>query len=38
MHAAVFPTGFVNDALMNTVPSVIELLLQLMNAMFRFFG
>jgi len=32
MHAAVFATGFVDDALRNTVPSVSESLLQLVNA------
>ena len=36
MHAAVFATGFVDDALRNTVPSVSEPLLQLVNAVFRF--
>jgi len=36
MHAAVLATGFVDDALKNTVPSVNEPLLQLVNAVFRF--
>ena len=36
MHAAVFATGFVDDALRNTVPSVNESLLQLVIAVFRF--
>ena len=36
MHAAVFATGFVDDALRNTVPSVNEPLLQLVNVVFRF--
>jgi len=38
MHAAVFAmvTGFVDDALRNTVPSVNEPLLQLVNAVFWF--
>ena len=36
MHAAVFATGFVDDAVRNTVPSVSEPLLQLVSAMFRF--
>ena len=36
MHAAVFDTGFVNDAPRNTVPTVNEPLLQLVNAVFRF--
>ena len=36
MHAAMFATGFVNDALRNTVPSVNEPLLQLVNDVFRF--
>ena len=36
MHAAMFATGFVDDALRNTVPSVNYLLLQLVNAVFRF--
>ena len=34
MHAATFATGFVDDALMNTVPSVNEPLLQFVNAVF----
>jgi len=39
MHAAVFATGqwiFVSGALRNTVPSVSEPLLQLVNVAFRF--
>jgi len=36
MHAAVFITGFVDDALRNTAPSVNEPLLQLVNTVFRF--
>jgi len=36
MHAAVFATGFVDDALRNTLPSVNEPLLQLVNAVFQF--
>jgi len=36
MHAAVFATGFVDDAPRNTVPSVNEPLLQFINAVFRF--
>ena len=36
IHAAVFATGFINDALRNTVPSVYEPLRQLVNAMFWF--
>jgi len=36
MHAAVFATDFVDDALRNTVPSVNEPLLQLVNAVFWF--
>jgi len=36
MHAAVFATVFVDDALRNTVPSVNEPLLQLVNARFGF--
>ena len=36
VHAAMFATGFVDDALRNTVPSVNEPLLQLVNAVFRF--
>ena len=36
MHAATFATGFVDDALSNTVPSVNEPLLQLVNAVFWF--
>jgi len=36
MHAAVFAIGFVDGALRNTVPSVNEPLLQLVNAVFRF--
>jgi len=36
MHAAVFATGFVDDALRNGVPSVNEPLLQPVNAVFRF--
>ena len=36
MHVAMFATGFVNNALRNTVPSVNERLLQLVNAVFRF--
>jgi len=36
MYAAVFATGFVDDAPRNTVPSVNEPLLQLVNAVFRF--
>jgi len=35
MHTAVFSTGFVDDALRNTVQSVNEPLLQLVNAVFR---
>jgi len=35
MHAAMFATGF-DDALTNTVPSVNEPLLQLVNAVLRF--
>jgi len=35
MHAAVFSTGFVDDALRNTVQSVNEPLLQLVSAVFR---
>jgi len=37
MHAAVFATGFVDDALRNTVQSVKKPLLHLVNAVFRFF-
>jgi len=36
MHAAMFAIGFVDDALSNTVPSVNEPLLQLVNTVFRF--
>ena len=36
VHAAMFATGFINDALRNTVPSVNEPRLQLINAVFRF--
>ena len=36
MHASVFATGFVDDALRNMVSSVNELLLQLANAVFQF--
>jgi len=36
MHAAMFATGFVDDALRNMVLSVNEPLLQLVNAVFRF--
>jgi len=36
MHAAMFSTGFIDDALRNVVPSVTEPLLQLVNAVFRF--
>jgi len=36
MHVALFATGFVDNALRNAVPSVNELLLQLVNAVFRF--
>ena len=36
MHVAVFATGFVDDALRNTVPSVNEPWLQLVNAVFQF--
>jgi len=36
MHVAMFVTGFVDDAARNTVPSVNEPLLQLVNAVFRF--
>jgi len=35
IHAAVFATGFINDALRITVPSVNEHLLQLVSAVFR---
>jgi len=36
MHAAMFATGFVYDALNNMVPSVNEPLLQLISAVFQF--
>jgi len=36
MHAAVFATGFVDDALRYTVSSVNEPLLELVNAVFGF--
>ena len=36
MNAAVFTTGFVDDALRNTLPSINEPLLQLVNVVFRF--
>jgi len=36
MDAAVFATGFVDDALRNTVPNVNEPLLQLVNVAFQF--
>jgi len=36
MHAAMFSTGFVDKTMRNTVPSINEPLLQLVNAMFRF--
>jgi len=36
MHAAMFVTSFIDDVLRNTVPSVNEPLLQLVNAVFRF--
>ena len=36
MHASMFATGFIDDALRNTVPVVNELLLQLVNAVFQF--
>jgi len=36
MPAAMFPTGFIDDAVRNTVPSVNEPLLQLVNAVFQF--
>jgi len=36
VHAGMFATGFVDDALRNTVPSVGEPLLQLVCAVFRF--
>ena len=35
MHAAMFSTGFVDETMRNTVPSINEPLLQLVNAMFR---
>jgi len=35
MHAAIFATGFVDDALSNTIPSVNEPLLLIVNAVFR---
>jgi len=35
-NATMFATGFVGDALRNTVPSVNKLLLQFVNAVFRF--
>jgi len=36
VHVAVFASGFVDDALRNTVPSVNEPLFQLVNAVFPF--
>jgi len=37
MHAATFATGLVDAAMRNMVPSVNEPLLQLINAVFRFY-
>ena len=34
MHAGMFATGFVNDALRNTVPSLSEPLFHFINAVF----
>jgi len=36
MYAAVFATGFVDDALINKVPSVSEPVVQFVNAVIRF--